>query len=551
MLPFPLACRSRSLAAFSLLILLVSLMPAQAQTPSHSWQVTYSNTGTWSYTSPSATPPDQSGPWPVGASGYSLGGSDTRNGNIQGTVTATLTWVPASGKTMQSDPPPSSVAVIQYGNAYEASLLGTDPNTHGPAGSASDGLGDTPVVSSNGNGYVSSGYHGLPSQSGSSGNIVLSGVTLSAVNPPFSVTSGYPPYTRWPGGQTSVSYRAYPVNISLSGTTPDSSGNLNILVGQGCTASLVGIPSDLLNNTDHPPTYSWTVSGTRFQAWSPYPPPNFIGPVNPNGSFYSDGPGPLTNPTAHWYWNEAAGTETVKCTVTVTPPSGLGAPFPIMVTQQVSVANLTYSCTHYEGVVAVINGGQTLVAYPTGINVHGETWNCHVLTPALFGGGGSCNFSQLITPGRSHTYSTGSVSCTENGKSGLDTLSPYSAESGDPYTVGTGANAGWPADNSSHRTGDSPSTGLSDPKLGVCASVSITESFNTFLMYLPPGSDVQPVPLHEVDWNWNATVSEPPGGWASANMTPVGPSLTSTASARAYAHPQWIRVESPAVGSGW
>ncbi len=186
----------------SLLSLLVTFHPVQAQA-THCWAVTYSDngTGTWSYVSPSQTPPAQNGKWTPGSNGCSFGGSDTRNGSIQGTVT--LTWVPAAGQTMQSDPSPSTVSIIEYASAYENSLLGTDPNTQGPAGSASDGLGDTSVVY--GDGYVSSGYHVLPSQNGSSGSILLSGVTLNAQNPLFSVTSGYPPYTRWPGGQTAVS----------------------------------------------------------------------------------------------------------------------------------------------------------------------------------------------------------------------------------------------------------------------------------------------------------------------------------------------------------
>ena len=185
----------------SLLSLLVSLPSAQAQT-SHCWQVTYTNNGTFSCTIPNATPPNQSGNWTAGSNGDSLSGSNTQNGNLQGTVTATLTWVPAVGQTMQTDPPPSPVTIIEQGDAYENSLLGTDSNTHGPAGSASDGLGDAPVVT--GNGYTSSGYHALSPQDGSSGTIALSGVTLSAQNPTYSVTNGYPPYTRWPGGQTAV-----------------------------------------------------------------------------------------------------------------------------------------------------------------------------------------------------------------------------------------------------------------------------------------------------------------------------------------------------------
>jgi len=465
------------------------------------------------------------GAWGGGAFTYIQGGGGSGSVTCAGQITANFTWNP--GPNNAPAPASSSVIVVETANA-----AWSGPGSTGSCGIANPTTPASQPPNETGTRYTTNG-----------------GGTISVNCTPTASMSGYSPQPyQVLGGSAYVGYVASvsPVTINLVGTTPDSSGNMNILVGQGCTASLVGIPSNLLPYT----TYSWTIPGNKFQAWGPTPPANFVGPFNPNVSYYVAGPGPLTNPTAHWYWNEAAATETVKCTATVTPPPGMGASFSIMATKQVSVANPTYACTHSEGAVAVIDGGLTLKAYPTDNSGHGETWYCNVQTPVFFGSGGSCNFSQLITPGRSHTYSTGAVSCTENGKTGLDTLSPYPAEGGDPYTVGAGANAGWPADNSKHRTGDSPSTGLSDSKLGVCASVSINESFNTSLMYLPPGSDVQPVPLHEVDWQWAATISEPPGGWASANMTPVGP-VTSTASARSYAHPQWIRVESPSVGSGW
>ena len=559
MLSFPLLGRARSWAAHSTLVLLSFLVlsvPCFAQYPGGGYPGGGSpGGGSGGSTTPhydlhitggtiTGDPngffaPGDSNNYYGSASTSSSGAGKTCSVTAKGPLTAKFDWNNGGDATVL---PPPSVIISQTCTAS----WGSNPTSSGTgSGTADNGL-STGVLTTSANGAISTStlYTGKDTP----------GASFSVTCTPtatFGGTNGSA-YDAFITGQVNVTYSAltYPLTISLSGTTKDSSGTLNILVGQGCTASLVGIPSDLLNNTAHPPTYSWTVSGTRFQAWSPSPPPNFISPVNPNDSFYSDGPGPLTNPTAHWYWNEAVATETVKCTATVTPPPGLGASFPVTATQQVSVANPTYACTHSEGVASIRDGGLALKAVPADSSGHGETWYCNVLTPALFGSGGSCNFSQIITPGRSHTYSTGAVPCTENGKVGLDTVSPYSAESGDPYTVGTGANAGWPADNSQHRDGDSPGTGLVDSKLGVCASVSVDESFNTFLMYLPPGSDVQPVPIHEVDWKWAAATSEPAGGWASANNTAIGP-VSSTASARTYTHPQWVRVESPAIGSGW
>ena len=60
------------------------------------------------------------------------------------------------------------------------------------------------------------------------------------------------------------------VTIStLGGTTPDSSGNQHILVGQQCTGTVNGIPAALQPYA----TYKWSVSGTwTFQDWEPTTP---------------------------------------------------------------------------------------------------------------------------------------------------------------------------------------------------------------------------------------------------------------------------------------
>ena len=334
---------------------------------------------------------------------------------------------------------------------------------------------------------------------------------------------------------------------------PNSSGNPQILIGQGCTASLSGIPS----GNGWTVVYNWAASGTTFQTWQSTTPanPSATPPTsaNPSASYFVPYIGTITNPTAHWYWTEEAGVETVACAVTLTPPAGEGSTFSLTVSRQVAVVEPTYSCTYYEGVPFVPPAGTKLQASGTSsAHPHGSSWDCQVQTPALFGSGGSCNFSQLITPGRSHTYSSGTVSCTENNNTGLDTGCPYPATSSDPYTVGAGTSTGWPTDNSQHETGDLPGTATTDTygSRGTATSISINESFNTFLMYVPPGGDVQPVPLHELDWNWAATPTEPAGGWASTNGIQTG-AVTSTASVRDYTHPEWTRVESPSVGTGW
>jgi hypothetical protein len=371
-------------------------------------------------------------------------------------------------------------------------------------------------------------------------------ISLPAVN--ASASASVSPYEQ---ASASVSYAvtAYPVTLYLGGATEDTNGNYSILVGQGCSAGLSGIPSALLNNAANPPTYKWSIKGTTFQGWAVS--------SDQKTATLSPGPGPLTNPGASWYWNDPANTaETVTCAVTLTPPNGQGSPFTLTLTKNVSVMLPTYSCKNFEGKVTVTQNGQEIQATPTAsAYAHGETWFGNVQTPSQFGGGGYWNYSQIITPNRTHNYGF-DVPCTENGKTGLDTISPYPAESGDGFNAGPDANTkiGWLADNSQHRDGDSPSTFTYDSypsNYGIASKVSIAnEKFSTYLMYVPPGGNVQPVPLHKIDWNWSATVTQPPSGWASLYGTSLG-SVTSTSSAANNIHPTWAQLEGVSVGRYW
>jgi len=118
------------------------------------------------------------------------------------------------------------------------------------------------------------------------------------------------------------------LTITQTGTTPDSNQNPNILVGQQCTATVVGIRAALLPYT----TYNWIPSGVTFQSWSP------TSPTNANAAYLVSGI-PATNPT-QWCWNDPnPATETIKCIVTVTPPAGQGSPYSQTITapKQISV----------------------------------------------------------------------------------------------------------------------------------------------------------------------------------------------------------------------
>jgi hypothetical protein len=80
--------------------------------------------------------------------------SDGTTNSVTGTILVTFTWVPASGQTMETDPPPTAVVVALSGDAYAyAYAFGGGSCTY----TANDGFSDPEVP-----GYesvTSSGVH--------------------------------------------------------------------------------------------------------------------------------------------------------------------------------------------------------------------------------------------------------------------------------------------------------------------------------------------------------------------------------------------------------
>jgi len=422
---FSLLGRARSLAALSLLIASLAVSPPAARA-AH-WVVTYNTIGTTNGTDYGNNNKPYTTIWPVAGpngggsppSGYGSGMETSH-----GTITPVLTWTADSGDTSLPPAPDPAEAVIYV--SITASIDGNNGRGTSPCHtSASDSFGDSFTTTTSGTQQTTSGafcHLAQMSNSGGSTQVNLPAITLDAACSTDGPNAG---------GSTTINVVATPVNIVLAGVTVGGGKN-NILIGQGCTGSWVPVQDGgrvygTLSN------YQWTVSGSgtspgsRFQSW-------IVSSDQQTGKL-TPGIGPTDQPTAHWYWNEATATETVSCTAKCSPPPNLGTPFTVTSTQKVLVAEPTYNCTHSEGTPYVTPDGLTLRATPTDNSGHGETWFCNVQTPALFGKGGSCNFCQIITPYRSHTYSTGTVPCTENTKTGLDTVFPYSAEAGDPYTT--------------------------------------------------------------------------------------------------------------------
>ena len=141
----------------------------------------------------------------------------------------------------------------------------------------------------------------------------------------------------------------------------------------------------------------------------------------------------------------------------------------------------------------------------------GIEWTGNVLTPIVYNGYedvGQWNWTQLVTSMRQvqagAVWEKIAVGAWGNYKSvygvqGLDGTYPY---------------AYWyPADGTDNGNADSPNQ-LLDSTYNV---VSVNDSFQDYLMYLPPGSNSVVVPLKETDWFWQAHATNSAGVWATSN----------------------------------
>jgi hypothetical protein len=214
-----------------------------APDPGHYWKITYSSSGHVNYAIPDSpaqgqsTP--QSFPWDPTSDGGGVEGSNYINCDVLSTVTATLTWVPAASKTLQSDPPSKMVSIEESGTAQESpgQWNGDEALAPTPAGSASDGLGDPPVAWNEG--YISTGTHRVR-KDGSSGTITLGPFTLTAICPVstwMTDNTNFPyyhfSYWDWMGGLSAAGFSvavvppAKPVNFRCISASADSEGNLH------------------------------------------------------------------------------------------------------------------------------------------------------------------------------------------------------------------------------------------------------------------------------------------------------------------------------------
>ena len=472
-------------------------------TNGHTWQVSYSSQGTTSWTGRGSGGGSQT--WDPAGNGDTLPNTSGLDAKCIGTVTPTLTLVPTTGQTSATDPPPSQVLVTETGYAYfNGGGVRTDHGT------LLDGwAADTPPDSPNNiygphYYYSASGTH-YEVKDGTSGTITVG---------PFSLNASTPTVTDSNAGNDTVAVAASvnisppsPVSVVLIGPIQDTSGKQHILVGQGCSASLSTIPHFF--SDANPPKLLWDVSGNTFQSWNgdsgttPVQAVLGFGQANPGGP--------------HWYWSDTAGIKTVTCNITVTPTAGQGAPSQMTVKQTVDLQVPTVAASNYTGVgyVGPYDPRNPIWMYaspsPAMRNQgqeEGSTWVTSVSLPTTptYTGTGKWGYAQIINRNESLTDVNGVVH-TLGAQNGLDGIFPYLSSS-------------HPSDGLPYKNGDSPALPVNDG----FKSAQAADSFKTYLMFQPPGSDVQWVPLKESVWDTNFNASKPDTGWASfPPNTSVGP----------------------------
>ena len=264
-----------ALVGLAVVVLGTALSPAQAQYPGSGGGYLVSVSGGTVNGKP-CVPSNSPYPGSTGSTSGITSTSAAANGQAGtckitasdgGAVTGTLTW---SGGSANLPAPPAAIVMETSTATWGGTVGDSPPFTFAPDPTAGLGAGVTVVSSPSGQlidpqGF---GFGSSTSYAGIKYSAAASGSSATTTCSPTFVLSGTTGVNANSYEYAALRYtytaNAYPVTLKLDGSTPDNTGKLNILVGQRCTAGLVGIPQELLGGT----TYSWSVSGKPLQSWT-------------------------------------------------------------------------------------------------------------------------------------------------------------------------------------------------------------------------------------------------------------------------------------------
>ena len=442
-------------------------------------------------------------PWPYssGSSGYGGAANGGTSSSATGAITTTWTWQPS----FVGDVAPQSVVIAESCSA-SASATGSNPNA-----TADNGIGGT-VTNTTGT------YQGsTPSVSSSASStryyVKNGGDTVTITCSPSAVSSGGFGYAR-----VIYSISIDPVQIGLVGPTQMQDG-LHILTGQGITAYF----STSYPITDEP---NWGITNAQICFGTYIVSPGIVGPpvtIQPFGQVVALD---LQVETPSFY-TRAAGTVRVSRTATILFPDGTSGSVSAK-SAQVQSEKPTASWEILSGVVRLYGNDTSF-----GLNglvdstdrTAGQQWNAQVNLPSNFSNaGGECAFAQIV---KSVNIVLDTTLAAPNDHIVISMTEP-SLDNGFPNSNGL-----FPTGQLFHGR-DSPSIGLQN-----ITQVTISESFETWLMYRPPGGVWVPIQHYTWSWSGSASYDSSTGTWSGR-----GPRVDDATGKDTDDHPEWSRIYS-------
>lgn len=427
--------------------------------------------------------------------------------HVHGGIAVTFTW---HGDDAGDVAPPC--AIIREDSA--ASWGGT-------SGSASDDLGDSPSGGTYGQ-SVGGHLYWIKTGAGSSFTVHEYPEAQATCTTPGP---GQPPNA---SAGITFSVTASPLRLSLSGTIHHTDEDLDeCLIGQAISAApTVDSDGKMFSDSWDYSSCTWTIAGSIFKSWGYASDYSSGGPVSlSSGDYTAKVPG--------WCWNNAAtlGSKSVTGAMTITID---GHNFSVSLERDATVVRPTgYDLTGTHGGVFY-----DLYTIATG---DGDTeagmdftaW-CNCPSPFLATeGNGHWMFLQLTDLEIEVLFPAASPYELHLDGYWLDDSVAYDEVlPGGLHPCGVDNVAG------GGDASDSP-----DVPLLSGTSYTIGSSWQMYLMFLPPGSGSQWVPLRRLDWTWtnNGSRSTPFVTWSDLE----GPGVQAGSSYDVYVHPSWTQKYSP------
>ncbi len=534
-------CRVAVKALFCLLVVLLSLSLSEGANAG-TYKVTYSGGYVKGITDDVVNKSeafylrsDGSGKYGNGAGGtwgtkFVNGVEVSTSGSVKltGPITVNFTWEPS----FVGENPPPAILISEYSRAV------CSANTFGMTMvSCTNGIG-SPTIS-----YAP--YSGLRARSSEGYRYSIKqnpGTSFTLENPPdphvewTAQGSAGPPKVSG-SGQGEVYYKVTPGNIDITfaGTIKGADGKNMVLIGQQVTASLSG---GTVSN--------WVLPTPAFKSYV-VEAPNVNNITATLNSFQTTD---LNKSSVVFHCVGMLDTTvSVKCTgvaegqsFTIAKDLMIKVPESKMITDYGEVVVRPYPPNTPNAVGPYVRTSGLSDSRPAGVY-----FSSFVKTPDEFSakqGTGDFHYVQLIREQRYKTKDDGTIVTSPNTSNDftLDKRYPYDPA---PYAPSIGWPGKWSASssdpNDAQNTSDTPGTPAND----IYKRIEVKdEKFKMYLMYIPPGTYSQWVPIRKVEWDWKADVARPlTGRWTDwPTATTAGTMTVPSEGDLTDVHPIWGRV---------